>query len=147
MTPRAALLLLGLLAAAAAPARAALDLDGPVLDFRLPVFDPATGRKISDLHGAKAFMVKPGGEVSEFQDFTLTIYRREGPGHQIEIQSPKAMLFTKQSLAVGNSPLLVVGEGFRVTGEDWQWSGAESRVVIRQHARVVFTAALPSLLQ
>lgn len=122
-----------------------MDLDGPVLHFRLPVFDAQTGYRAWDIQGREGLRV--GEAEVEVKDLVIRIYHPGGIEVETTITSPQARLHLGQGEARGDSPLRVDGANFILQGEDWQWDHDRQRIRVARLARVTFTEPLGSLLE
>lgn len=135
------MMLLGLTAT-----RAALPsmLDAPIVDFRLSLFDEATGRKSSDLRGATGVYL--GSERVEIREFTLTLLNGRGT-KALLVQSPKAVLQIKPRIASGEDGIHVAGPGYTLDGKRWQCDEPARKIAIRDGAEVHFEAPLIDILK
>jgi hypothetical protein len=118
--------------------------NAPITDFRLPVFDAATGRKTHDLRGGTA--IYHSAQLVELRDFTLRVLQPDG-STQLSVQSPKAMLHIPDRVAEGDETIHAWAVNYDLTGKDWRWEERENHLVVRQGVRVSFTAQMGSILK
>lgn len=123
----------------------------PVKDFRLPVFNPA-GQRTWDLRGGEGFRSEAG--TVELRDMWLRFFETEPaadgrPAVVVEIRSPVASVRERDKIASGSDRILITGPAYRIEGSRWEFdgSGVERRVVIRENVRVVFEERLDAILK
>jgi hypothetical protein len=63
------------------------------------------------------------------------------------ILSPKARFMINERIASGAGTVRLIRDDIDVTGEDWNYSYNEKKVLIMRKAHVVFHATLPEMLK
>lgn len=146
----------GGLAAAETPAEAAparppepperAEVNAPVKNFRLPVFDES-GHRQWDLLGSEALYV--GRNEIRVQDMTLRTYTPADPlNPRMLIQSPAALIRPQDGVAEGPGYLYITeaNNTYFIIGRDWRWDGKGQRVRIGSDVRVTFREKLDQVL-
>lgn len=156
--PVAAAALAGLLVlAAAAPALHAqqqqqgsepfkAEVNAPVRNFRLPVFDEQ-GHRQWDLQGAQAEYINRN-EI-RVDDMTLRTYAKSDPlNPRMLIQSPSAQIHPVDSIAAGPGYLYITeaNNNYFIIGRNWVWDGRGQKVSIKSDVRVTFREKMDNML-
>ncbi|MDR0444854.1 MAG: hypothetical protein LBG98_01015 [Puniceicoccales bacterium] len=116
-----------------------LSLQAPIQKFFLPMFTPE-GKKQWDVEGQEATINNL--DRVEIKHMKMCIFpASSGEWH---IESPSAYVFIKSAVVEGRDRLLVQGEGFQVSGNDWQWFGKKRHLVVHQCVEVRFDPHLAS---
>lgn len=129
---------------AEAPLRA--EVNAPVRNFRLPVFDDQ-GNRQWDLQGAQALYVNRN-EI-RVDDMTLRTYGKDDPLHpRMLIQSPSAEILPIDNIAKGPGYLYITeaNNNYFIIGRNWIWDGRGQKVSIKSDVRVTFREKLDSIM-
>jgi hypothetical protein len=110
--------------------------DAPVANFRLPMFGD-DGYRIWELTGTEGRYISP--EKIEVENMKLKVFASDESGkmeHMME--SPKAILLVSKNIAIGNSPITISSDTYKVEGNRWYWDGKTHSIVVSQNAKVSF---------
>lgn len=128
----------------ASPLRA--EVNAPVRNFRLPVFDD-DGHRQWDLQGAQALYVDRN-EI-RVEDMTLRTYGKDDPlNPRMLIQSPFAQILPVDNVARGPGYLYITeaNNNYFIIGRDWIWDGRGQKVSIKSDVRVTFREKLNAIM-
>lgn len=123
-----------------------MEVDAPVIDFKLPLFDRAKGFKEWEIAGHEGRYIDRENIVV----LLATIKRfgedkKEAPFYVIS--SPEARINLRTRTAEGDSTLRLQGHNYRVRGSDWTFNGRDNRLVVNRDARVEFAQSLGKLIE
>ena len=122
-----------------------VDFSAPVQDFKLFKFADS-GFKEWDVQGARG--QKGEGETIAVDQLQLRIFSGdETLTVRNHITAPQAFILFDESEAWGQQGILVEGEGFVLSGQDWHWYGQQQRIIVNNKARVTFTQPIGSILR
>lgn len=122
------------------------EVNAPVKNFRLPVFDEG-GHRQWELLGSEALYVDRN-EI-RVQDMTLRTYAPADPlNPRMLIQSPAALIRPQDGVAEGAGYLYITeaNNNYFIIGRDWRWDGKGQRVRIGADVRVTFREKLDQVL-
>lgn len=121
-------------------AQAQMTPQEPIKNFRLPMFGD-NGYRTWELMGDEGKYISP--EKIEVSKMHLDIFSGEA-NSKIEnrIDSPLATLFVNKNIAIGEGPIQILSDNYRVDGERWFWDGKTRSVVVSRNARVVFNEGI-----
>jgi hypothetical protein len=112
----------------------------PIQNFRLPMFGE-NGYRTWEMKGDEGRYISP--EKIEVSQMKLDVFSGEADSSiENKIKSPLATLFVNKNIAIGDSPIQILSQNYRVDGERWFWDGKLKRVVISRNARVIFNEGL-----
>jgi hypothetical protein len=118
-----------------------LSLQAPIQKFFLPIFT-AEGKKQWDVEGQEATINNL--DRVEIKHMKMRIFSSNDSSGEWCIESPSAYVFIKSAVVEGRGQLLVQGQGFRASGNDWQWFGKKRHLVVHQRVEVRFDPRLAS---
>lgn len=122
------------------------EVNAPVKNFRLPVFDEE-GRRQWDLQGAQALYVNRN-EI-RVEDMTLRTYGKDDPlNPRLLIQSPLAEILPVDNVARGPGYLYITeaNNNYFIIGRNWLWDGRGQKVSIKSDVRVTFREKLDAIM-
>lgn len=132
-------------AAVALAANTQLSAEKPIINFRLPLFNP---------EGYRAWMIR-GSEaryentnVIGITDLTLSIFSGKAD-EKVDtlILSPNAVINRAESVASGPTNIRVINDQLEASGIGWSYAHKDKKVSITKHVRVVFRAEFKDLLK
>lgn len=78
-------------------------------------------------------------EKIQVSDMKLTVFSgTEASLVENRIESPLATLFITKNIAIGEGPIQIISERYRVEGQRWFWDGKSRSVVVSRNAQVIF---------
>lgn len=117
----------------------------PVINFRLPWFDDAAGRKTAEVSGAEGKLLDSGR--AEITRLSLRVLGPEGPDQiELEITSPLAVVDSESRTASGPGQLRIKTPEFEIYGDDWTYDHNTRTAVIRRDVVATFSYDLGNLL-
>lgn len=117
----------------------------PVINFELATFTPQGYREWL-LRGDQGQYLSQ--DELRISGLNLTIFAKDAANHIDSIfLSPEATASPTAGRVHGAGPLRLITDDFEATGEDWSYDRREKKVSIRKNVRVVFHAALTSILR
>lgn len=120
--------------------------DGPIVNFQVPYFGE-TGQREWELSGMEGRYHSP--QKLEVTGLLLVVYDPAQPDQiRTRIEANTATIHPEARRADGQSFLYITETdgSFSVAGRNWTWFGNDSRIIIRENARVTFREAIGSLL-
>jgi hypothetical protein len=124
------------------PSRTALSHRGAHHRLHLSLFDDETGRKTSDLRGARDL---PRSRALEIRDFTLSLFDSKAPSPSKS--PPQGPPPDQDPGGRGRRGIDVAGPGYSLAGKRWRCEEPTRKIAIREEARVVFQAQLIDILK
>lgn len=119
--------------------------NAPVVNFRLPMFNPE-GFKTWELRGSEGRYVDEN--LVELSNINLRIYSGDEAGIlQTEISSPKAIVEIGNRIIRGPETLRVVGNGYEMFGEDWIYEDSKKSIVVTRNVVVTFDSSVGNILK
>jgi hypothetical protein len=117
-----------------------IKLDAPLKDFTIPGFGEdgfptwiLKGEQLQQVDGANAMV----------QKMQLQILGGKGDRRvETDLYSPVAKVHLKENQAQGDQSLRIVGDHFKITGQNWHWDGKKRSVKIHQKVKVTFDESL-----
>lgn len=120
--------------------------NAPVERFSIYNFDQENGWRTWKLEGRSA-VIGQGGAVT-LSDVRLRVFEAsERQSETLLIESPLATMAAGKGSIGGPSEILVIAEGFLLTGEDWTWQTKERTLLINTKAHAVLEMSLGPLLE
>lgn len=117
----------------------------PVINFRLPWFDDAAGRKTAELSGAEGRVLESG--KAEIIRLRLRVLGSDDPDQdELEITSPLALVDLATRTASGPGQLRITTPEFEIYGDDWTYEHTTRKVIIRRDVVATFAYDLGNLL-
>ena len=102
----------------------------------------------SGMGRATALVFAAEGANVAVTDLNITTYFGDAASRVDSIMlSPAARFFTKENRATGDKTVRVINDDFEATGQQWTYDQTQKRVSLHQNVRVVFHAALPTILK
>ena len=112
----------------------------PITNFRLPMFGD-NGYRTWEMKGDEGRYISP--EKIDVIQMRLDVFSGNADSKiENKIRSPLATLFINKNYAIGDSPIQILSENYRVDGERWFWDGKLRRIVVSRNARVIFNEGL-----
>lgn len=112
----------------------------PVKNFHLPMFGE-NGYRTWELSGEEGRYLS--SEKIQVTQMKLRIFSGDAKSTlENRIESPQAMLFVNKNIAIGEGPIQILNDRYRVDGQRWYWDGKNKSVVVSQKASVVFYQGL-----
>jgi hypothetical protein len=140
---RAGLAALGALAVTIALAQ--IPAQAPILNFRLPIFNPA-GFRTWELRGSTGRYVDR--DRVELTGVRLQVFSGDEAGTvELEVASPEAIAQPESRMISGPGQLHVIGRGFELFGNDWTYEDAEKTLVIRRDVVTTFKQNIGDILR
>lgn len=116
----------------------------PVKDFRLPRFGD-NGYTQWVLQGGQG--IYDSAEQIRIKDMALRVYSGdERMALEMTLDSPEATLLLKENRADSESPIVIVGANFKISGVGWSWNGLNKEIEVKYDVLVEFTQALSDTL-
>lgn len=124
---------------------AQMEPNAPVRNFILPRFSE-DGNRIWVLRGQQGIYVNPSR--IDVQGMQLRVFSRDDPDSlALQIESPQAIIRTRENRASGPGTLLVLAPTFSIAGQNWEWDGNTDTVQVRENVRVAFSENLADILR
>jgi hypothetical protein len=140
---RAGLAALGALAVTIALAQ--IPAQAPILNFRLPIFNPA-GFRAWELRGATGRYVDR--DRVELTGVRLQVLSGDEAGTvELEVASPEAIAQPESRMVSGPGQLHVTGRGFELFGNDWTYEDATKTLIIRRDVVTAFKQNIGDILR
>lgn len=118
--------------------------NAPIINFRLPMFDKQ-GYQSWYIHGDQGIYVND--EEVDIIGMQLNIFSGdERELLEATIQSPKATILLHENGAKSKNEIQAKGNGYNLSGKDWNWDGKLKKVIINQDVKVIFDQPLTDLL-
>jgi lipopolysaccharide export system protein LptC len=142
--------LLGLLplatAVSAFAAGTEISADKPVINFRLPNFNP-DGYRAWLVRGSEAFYIPKENQIT-VKELTLSVFSGKSDDKLTTmILSPTARVFPAESVVTGDSTIRVINDDFEATGTGWRYAYKEKKTTIQKKVRVSFRAEFKDFLK
>jgi hypothetical protein len=119
--------------------------NAPVENFRLPMFNEE-GFRAWELRGSKGTYME--GDQVALDELIIRLYTGDATnGVRTEITSPDATVLIAENKAVGTNGILIKGDNFRITGQNWTWQGDDHQVVIEENVVVTFFQGIGDILK
>ena len=116
----------------------------PIRDFRLPKFGE-NGRLQWDLSGKTG--IYRSAERVDVEGVQLRVFSDEDQPREIyKMESKLASIFPEQGRAEGSGSVYGSAENFVISGESWEWTASDDRLVIESDVLVIFKQELSDLL-
>lgn len=124
----------------------ALAPDSPVEKFSIYNFDQNTGWRIWKLEGSRA-EIGLMGDVT-MCDVRLRIFEPdEEQKVSLQIESPLATMSRGKETVKGPAEILVISDGFLLSGSDWTWQTSKKKLSINKKAHAVIDGTLGPILE
>jgi hypothetical protein len=144
-SPVKSLLLCLVTATAALAANTNISTGKPIVNFRLPMFNPE-GYRAWLVRGSEARYA--AGEQIEIKDLTLSVFSgRADERVDTLLLSPAAVVNPAGSLVTGPSTIRVISDQFEANGSDWSYAHKDKKVSIAKNVRVTFRAEFNDFLK
>jgi lipopolysaccharide export system protein LptA len=116
----------------------------PVKDFSLPRFGE-NGYTEWVLQGGQG--IYDSAEQIRIKEMALRVYSGdERMALELTLDSPEAKLLLKENRADSDSPIVIVGANFKISGVGWSWNGLTKEIEVKYDVLVEFTQALSDAL-
>jgi hypothetical protein len=117
----------------------------PAHDWTLPMFTKEGYRQMT-IRGDEVHPVS--SDRVDITRMNVTVFSGK-PDAKIDsvLVSPKATFLLNEKIAKGAGAVHLVRDDVEVSGEGWTYIYNEKKVLISQHAHIVFHTALPDLLK
>lgn len=117
----------------------------PARDWTLPMFTKEGYRQMT-IRGDEVHPVS--ADRVDITGMNVTVFSGK-PDAKVDsvILSPKATFLLNEKIARGAGPVRLVRDDVEVSGEGWTYIYSEKKVLISQHAHIVFHTALPDMLK
>ncbi len=117
-------------------ARAQMTPQEPIKNFRLPMFGD-NGYRTWELCGDEGrYITASKIEVCQMK---MRVFSGDAASKiENRIESPLATLFVDKNMAIGESPIQILSDTYRIDGERWFWDGKTRTIVVSRNAKVVF---------
>ena len=117
----------------------------PAHDWTLPMFTKEGYRQMT-IRGDEVHPVS--SDRVDITGMNVTVFSGK-PDAKVDsvLVSPKATFLLNEKIAKGAGAVHLVRDDVEVSGEGWTYIYNEKKVLISQHAHIVFHTALPDLLK
>jgi hypothetical protein len=117
----------------------------PARNWTLPMFTKEGYRQMT-IRGDEVHPVS--ADRVDITGMNVTVFSGK-PDAKVDsvILSPKATFLLNEKIARGAGPVRLVRDDVEVSGEGWTYIYGEKKVLISQHAHIVFHTALPDMLK
>lgn len=119
--------------------------DRPIVNFRLPTFNPAGFRQWL-VRGSEA-RIHDRNDIA-INGLTLTVFSGNAADRiETMLLSPVARVAPEDQVISGPGTIRVIDDEFEASGSDWRYAHQDRFISINQNVRVTFRAELKNLLQ
>lgn len=110
--------------------------NAPVKNFKLPRFGD-DGYTQWVLQGARG--IYDSEEQVRVESMALRVYSGdERMALELSLDSPQATIRLQENRAFSGEPIVIEGEGFRISGTGWEWLGEAKEIRVEADSRVAF---------
>jgi lipopolysaccharide export system protein LptC len=117
--------------------------DAPIINFKIPMFTQE-GYQSWYIHGDEGIYINE--EQIDILGMQLMIFSADKHEClQTTIESPKATIIPYENKAKSNNKIQATGNGYRLSGKNWIWSGKLKKITINQNVKIIFDQPLTNL--
>ena len=114
--------------------------NAPIQNFRLPRFGD-NGYTQWMLQGEQGIYDRD--EQVSVKQMAMRIYSGdERMALELSMDSSQGTLLLKENRGYSESPIMIVGENFKISGIGWKWSGDTREIIVKQDVVVKFTQGI-----